>query len=566
MTNVGLPLEKRDALRGEKMLLLWPLVALAIAACSVGDTGWPPAGGVTTGPTGDTTPPSVPGNFTAAAAGPTSANLSWSASTDNVGVQNYAVLRGGAQIQTTSATNFTDISLAPGQTYLYTVRARDTANNLSASSAVKQVTTPTVPTDTTPPSIPTNLIATALSASDIRLTWSASTDNVGVAGYVIRRDGVQIATVANISFTDSCLASNTAHTYTVAAFDAANNTSAQTANASATTLAGGPPTTALGTLAASMASGTWAPFTMGGLNAGLLSATSQTVPSFMLFAARGSWDCAHKKLQFAGTSHSPHPYGPIAGAGALITWDDATNQWTKESYSWSSDDQGHSYYHMTVNPSTGDLYYRNFTSAQVMRRLYGTTGQASWVYGQVANVPNRANQVASGLEWFPELNNGSGGLVFVDQQGASWSNASLTSWSNAAVQTSGDYHNWSARAGGFIYWGGGFVNATGNNSTDMYRLSSTGVGTKMPDTPIAAAVNGGPAIVIAHPNGSDLLLIGVNSGDPVYRFDGSAWINVGTQQIGPRYFVGFPVPDYGVVVFLQTSDGIGTPKAVVYKP
>jgi len=174
--------------------------------------------------------------------------------------------------------------------------------------------------------------------------------------------------------------------------------------------------------------------------------------------------------------------------------------------------------------------------------------------------------VASGLEWFPELNSGSGGLVFVDQQGASWSNAALTSWSNAPPQVSGDYHNWSARAGGFVYWGGGFVNATNNNSTAMYRLSSTGVGTKMPDTPIAAAVNGGPAIVIAHPNGSDLLLVGVNAGDPVFRFDGTTWTNVGAQQIGPRYFVGFPVPDYGVVVFLQTTDGIGTPKAVVYKP
>jgi chitodextrinase len=509
----------------------------------------------------------VPTNLTGTAGGPTSANLTWSASSDNVAVQDYIILRGGVQVQTTSATNFTDVNLSPGATYSYTVRARDTANNLSASSAVKQVTTPTVPNDVSPPTIPTSLIATALNSSTIRLTWTASTDNFGVAGYVVRRDGVQIATVSTIAFNDSCLASNAAHTYTVAAIDGANNASAETASAGATTLAAGPPT-ALATLAASMAPGTWSPFTMGGLNTALLSATSQTVPSFMLFAARGSWDCAHKKLQFAGSSHSPHPYGPIAGAGALITWDDATNQWTKESYSWSSDDEGHSYYHVTINPNTGDLYHRNFTSAQVMFRAYGTTGQGSWLLGQVAPVPNRANQVASGLEWFPELNNGSGGLVFVDQQGASWSNAALTSWSNAAVQVSGDYHNWSARAGGFVYWGGGFVNATGNNSTAMYKLSSTGVGQKMPDTPIAAAVNGGPAIVIAHPNGSDLLLVGVNAGDPVFRFNGatSTWTNVGAQQIGPRYFVGFPVPDYGVVVFLQTSDGIGTPQAVVYKP
>jgi chitodextrinase len=507
----------------------------------------------------------VPGGVTAVAAGPTSANLSWNASTDNVGVKDYLILRGGVQVQTTTATNFTDVGLSPGQIYTYTVRARDAANNVSASSATQQVTTPTVPNDTTPPSTPTNLLATAVSSSAIKLNWSASSDNVGVAGYVIRRDGAQIATVANISFTDSCLASNTTHTYTVSAVDAANNASGETAGAGATTLAAGSPS-ALAQLATSMAPGGWAPFTMGGLDTQLLSAVSQSVPSMVLFAAKGSWDCAHKKLQFAGTSHSPHPFGPTPGAGGLITWDDATNQWTKESYSWSSDDQGHSYYHVTINPNSGNLYYRNFNSVRVMLRVYGTTGQASWVYGQVADVPSRANQVAGGLEWFSELNNGNGGLVFVDQQGASWSNAALTSWSNAPPLLSGDFHNWSAHAGGFVYWGGGFSNTAGSSLTVMYRLSATGIAAKMPDTPMPAAVNGGPAIVLAHPNGSDLLLVGVKAGDPVFRFDGSAWTNVGTQQIGPPAFIGFPIPDYGVVVFLQTTDGIGTPKAVVYKP
>jgi chitodextrinase len=544
-----------------KVSLLCAL-ALALAACSAGDTSWRSTGAAAPS---DIVPPSTPANFTAIAAGATAANLSWSASSSNVGVMDYVIRRDGVQIQTTPSTRYTDSGLSPGQTYSYTVLARDTSNNLSAPSPSRSVTTAVVSGNTTPPTVPTNLVATATGPGSINLSWSPSTDNVGVVGYVIRRDGVQIATVTGTSFTDSSLAASTAYTYTVSAFNAANNASAQSASASATTLAAGPPGQ-LGTLAAAMLPGTWAPFVMGGLNTQLLSAVSQSVPSFVLFAAKGSWDGAHKKLQFAGTSHSPRPFGPIQGAGALITWDDATNQWTKESYSWSSDDQGHSYYHVTINPNTGDLYFREFSSAVILKRSFGTTGQNSWQTGQVANHPNLANQVAGGLEWFPQLNSGSGGLVFVDQQGASWTNALLTSWSSTPPLTSGDFHNWSARAGGFVYWGGGFVNATGFNSTTMYRLSPTGVGTRMPDTPLAAAVNGGPAIVLPHPNGSDLLLFGVNAGDPVFRFNGSTWTNVGTQQIGTPYFVGFTVPDYGVIVFLHTIDGTGTPAAIVYKP
>src|SRR5277367_2387217 len=52
----------------------------------------------------------------------------------------------------------------------------------------------TTPPDTTPPSVPTNLSASAISSSAINLTWTSSTDNVGVAGYDIYRNGTQVGT------------------------------------------------------------------------------------------------------------------------------------------------------------------------------------------------------------------------------------------------------------------------------------------------------------------------------------------------------------------------------------
>jgi len=94
--------------------------------------------------------------------------------------------------------------------------------------------------DTTPPSVPTNLSATAVSSSQINLAWSASTDNIGVTGYNVYRGGIPIATVAGTSYQNTTgLSPSTIYTYTVAAYDAAGNTSTQSASTSATTPPGG---------------------------------------------------------------------------------------------------------------------------------------------------------------------------------------------------------------------------------------------------------------------------------------------------------------------------------------
>jgi len=80
--------------------------------------------------------------------------------------------------------------------------------------------------DTEPPAAPTNLKATAIAHDKVKLSWTPSTDNVGVAGYKIYRNGTQLATVSNdASFTDTGLSAETAYVYSVAALDAAGNTS-----------------------------------------------------------------------------------------------------------------------------------------------------------------------------------------------------------------------------------------------------------------------------------------------------------------------------------------------------
>ena len=81
--------------------------------------------------------------------------------------------------------------------------------------------------DTEAPTTPTDLTATAVSSSQINLSWTASTDDVGVAGYGVYRDGVEIGTSAATYYNDTNLITSTQYCYTVSAYDSAGNESEQ---------------------------------------------------------------------------------------------------------------------------------------------------------------------------------------------------------------------------------------------------------------------------------------------------------------------------------------------------
>ncbi len=91
--------------------------------------------------------------------------------------------------------------------------------------------------DTTPPSTPANVTATAIDATRVSLSWSASSDDVGVTGYTVRRDGTPIADVPGsaTSYLDTTAAPDTAYSYDVEAYDAAGNRSGPSAPAIVTT-------------------------------------------------------------------------------------------------------------------------------------------------------------------------------------------------------------------------------------------------------------------------------------------------------------------------------------------
>ncbi|MDO8803358.1 MAG: PQQ-binding-like beta-propeller repeat protein [Elusimicrobiota bacterium] len=180
--------------------------------------------------------PTVPTNFTAVAVSSCQINLSWTASTDDVGVTGYKVYRNGGAtpIATPTGTTYSDTSLAVVTAYVYTVSACDAAGNCSAHSNTASATTP----DTQVPTVPTNLTAVAVSSCQINLSWTASTDDVGVTSYKIYRDGgiTPIATPTGTTYSNTGLVASTAYSYTASACDAAGNCSVQSAAVSTATV------------------------------------------------------------------------------------------------------------------------------------------------------------------------------------------------------------------------------------------------------------------------------------------------------------------------------------------
>ena len=99
---------------------------------------------------------------------------------DGAGCSNFA------QIGTSATTTFSNTGLTASTSYSYRVRATDAANNLSGYSNIASATTSAAP-DTQAPTAPSGFGATAASSTQINLSWTASTDNVGVTNYLIER-------------------------------------------------------------------------------------------------------------------------------------------------------------------------------------------------------------------------------------------------------------------------------------------------------------------------------------------------------------------------------------------
>lgn len=173
----------------------------------------------------DNDPPTVPANLRMAANSSSSISIAWDASTDaGTGLAGYTVYRNGVALGNVTGTTFNDTGLVQNTTYTYEVDAYDVYLNRSVKSVPLDAATLA---DDVPPTAPQNLRTTAVTYANVALAWDASTDNLGVTGYTVYRDGVSIATTTALTYNDTASGQSSTHTYEVDAYDQASNHSAK---------------------------------------------------------------------------------------------------------------------------------------------------------------------------------------------------------------------------------------------------------------------------------------------------------------------------------------------------
>ena len=181
----------------------------------------------------DTQPPEAPAGLSVSNRTHTSVSLSWTGSWDNVKVKGYYVYRDGKKIITTSKTGFTNSDLVPGRKYTYYVKAYDAAGNVSPAGT--DIVAYPLP-DGQAPSAPSNVGISSPGHTSLVVSWSPSTDNTSVKGYVVYRNGSRVAATTSTSYTVKGLLPGTAYSFIVKAYDIADNYSGQSSGVTGVTL------------------------------------------------------------------------------------------------------------------------------------------------------------------------------------------------------------------------------------------------------------------------------------------------------------------------------------------
>ncbi|OLB80020.1 MAG: hypothetical protein AUI14_08505 [Actinobacteria bacterium 13_2_20CM_2_71_6] len=177
----------------------------------------------------DEVPPTAAASLRVTGTTPSSVSLAWDPASDNIGIRAYAVYVNGARTMLVGPQpqSATVTGLTPDTGYTLTVVALDRAYNPSPPS--NTVTARTRTGEGSPPTAPGNPRVTDVSPPCVTLAWDPSTDNVGVVGYDVTRNGDPIATVTATTVTSCGLVGNQQYDFRIVARDAAGNLSPSTA-------------------------------------------------------------------------------------------------------------------------------------------------------------------------------------------------------------------------------------------------------------------------------------------------------------------------------------------------
>jgi len=170
----------------------------------------------------DAVTPSAPSEIKTASVSETEANLLWSPSSDNVKVKCYEIYLDGAKKSSTTKTSYKVVSLAPGKSYIFTIKAIDVAGNQSVMSSQLKVTTIN---DLKAPDAPTGLKVNSVSGATVSLSWNAAKDNVKIKGYRVYCNGLVVADTSRTTRTVRNPTGLPIGFYWVKAYDLVDNTS-----------------------------------------------------------------------------------------------------------------------------------------------------------------------------------------------------------------------------------------------------------------------------------------------------------------------------------------------------
>jgi hypothetical protein len=198
----------------------------------------------------DKVPPSHPPRLRVSEQGPSTLRITWPPAVDRSPVR-YRVFRNGKLITTVATAKAT--VTRPGtckEAIRLSVVAVDTVGNAAAGTstrvpcATKSIagTAPAPgapPGDVLPPAPILGLAVTATTSTSIGISWTPSSDNVGVSAYALYRDDVEVATTAGTTFTHTGLVCGASYRLAVAALDAAGNRSTPTSTTAGTSACGG---------------------------------------------------------------------------------------------------------------------------------------------------------------------------------------------------------------------------------------------------------------------------------------------------------------------------------------
>lgn len=276
--------------------------------------------------------------------------------------------------------------------------------------------------------------------------------------------------------------------------------------------------------------------------------------NFIQWGVSAYYDPVRDEVGFIGKRDGTEAYH-------WLVYDEAGNSWSNSRALWSSGTTlGHGYDQNTIDPATGDVYFRDWDNT--IRKYSG-----SWTSFSGPTT----TEVAGGLAWFPGV-----GLCYADGRGLQ--KYSDGSWSALQTRNDGSYHDfaeYNSTANVLIFGGG--------NSSAYYKCTSGGTVTSIASPPytLGSAASGPHGLVVSDPNSDRLIAWNYGTDWRQYDIGDDAWTTL-TQSSGdgsspqtglPNLSAGAsnsvvvcPVPDYGVILFIQYLGSGSTPAGVwVYK-